>query len=737
MTYRTVEKNATSSSFYSIDDEDAYDADSALFHSQTPQPPKKIRKPLLQQLHRYGLRRREPSSPFCHNNNNNNSSSSNNNSSTNNTNSFNAPLTRRRSRLRHCHSNNRRVKNSKHHHQRSSPPPALPTRKSHRLERRSERPSYQEIPPSSDSETVEDVHIFEDELDYTTDMKSKTTTKKSKTPPPEIEEREVLLAGMKEKIEELREMVLFPLIYPEILSKLSINVPRGVLFHGPPGTGKTLLARYMAQSCRIDKKVSFYYRNGSDLLSKWMGEGERKLRDLFEEAKLNEPSIIFFDEIDGLAPSRSKMDSSSTTDQAHVSLVATLLALMDGLEDRGKVVVIGATNRIHSLDAALRRPGRFDREFFFPLPSSLERDGIIRLLCSKFSFVEGEDIDGVVEYLLMRTVAFSGADLSALCSGAALNGLRRFLNSCDAGGGNGAYVSAEISEASIKVCLADFEEALRKQIPSLERCPPSYKESLMIKCSNDSNINGGDFSVKKDANSPLLGLFEGVLNHAFSLIRDNYIGEVGCLDGIFFMEQKLFMNIGLALGQEQFVKPTTNQINFFISILLNHLRQHAFATCIDTALLDRMEMMGEAKMEFEYLWSFMGENYDFKDHYIIIPRSSGYLESSVVFRQFLREIGGKGQKCLLFINCESLGNFEQIVDGSEDSREYSSTTGNRSHFLEIDQISFGTWVREMVLRGCSSSSKEEQDSLIHSLIRDKRKGMHYILKKIMMLFRNP
>lgn len=580
---------------------------------------------------------------------------------------------------------------------------------------------------------MEDIHIFEDELDYSTEMKSKTT-KKNKTPaPPEIEEREVLLAGMEDKIEELREMVLFPLIYPEILSKLSINVPRGVLFHGPPGTGKTLLARYMAQSCRIDKKVSFYYRNGSDLLSKWMGEGERKLRDLFEEAKLNEPSIIFFDEIDGLAPSRSKMDSSSTTDQAHVSLVATLLALMDGLEDRGKVVVIGATNRISSLDAALRRPGRFDREFFFPLPSTSERDGIIRLLCSRFSFVEGEDIDGVAEYLLMRTIAFSGADLSALCSGAALNGLRRFIRSCD---GGGAHASAEISEVSIKVCLADFEEALRKQIPSLERCPPSYKESLMRKCSNESNINDGEFSVRKDANNPLLGLFEGVLNSAFSLIRNNYIGEVGCLDGIIFMEQKLFINIGLALGEDQFVKPTTNQINFFTSILLNHLRQHAFATCIDTTLLDRMEMMGEVKMEFEYLWSFMGENYDSKDHYIIIPRSSGYLESSVVFRQFLREIGGKGQKCLLFINCESLGNFEDSVDGSADGQKYSSSTGNRSHFLEIDQLSFGTWVREMVLRGCPSSSKEEQDSYIHSLIRDKRKGMDCILKKIMMFLRN-
>ena len=135
------------------------------------------------------------------------------------------------------------------------------------------------------------------------------------------------------------------------------------------------MARILADSCtRIlqssgsDKKVSFFLRNGSDCLSKWIGEAERHLRTLFQEAKAKQPSIIFFDELDGLAPDRGSRGNAAP-DQSHISLVATLLALMDGLDDRGQVVVIGATNRIDALDPALRRPGRFDREFYFPLPS--------------------------------------------------------------------------------------------------------------------------------------------------------------------------------------------------------------------------------------------------------------------------------------------------------------------------------------------------------------------------------
>lgn len=150
---------------------------------------------------------------------------------------------------------------------------------------------------------------------------------------------------------------------------------RGVLLHGPPGTGKTLIARALAASCeRAGTKVAFYMRKGADVLSKWVGESERQLRMLFEEAQKNQPAIIFFDEIDGLAPLRS-----SKQDQIHNSVVSTLLAHMDGLSSRGQVVVIGSTNRPDAIDAALRRPGRFDRELSFPLPNAEARKEILKI----------------------------------------------------------------------------------------------------------------------------------------------------------------------------------------------------------------------------------------------------------------------------------------------------------------------------------------------------------------------
>src|SRR3984885_12597755 len=187
-------------------------------------------------------------------------------------------------------------------------------------------------------------------------------------------------------------MTLLPLLYPEVFQRFSVTPPRGVLFHGPPGTGKTLLARALAASCRSNGKQicmlllflyssqliifmflqAFFMRKGADCLSKWVGEAERQLRLLFEEARNSQPSIIFFDEIDGLAPVRS-----SKQEQIHASIVSTLLALMDGMDGRGQVVVIGATNRPDAVDPALRRPGRFDREFYFPLPATEARRKII------------------------------------------------------------------------------------------------------------------------------------------------------------------------------------------------------------------------------------------------------------------------------------------------------------------------------------------------------------------------
>ena len=173
------------------------------------------------------------------------------------------------------------------------------------------------------------------------------------------------VGGLEGHVQQLKEMVMLPLLYPEVFERFDLTPPSGVLFFGPPGTGKTLVARALANTCSVGgKRVSFFMRKGADCLSKWVGEAERQLRLLFEQAKRMQPSIIFFDEIDGLAPVRSQKQ-----DQIHSSIVSTMLALMDGLDKRGQVVVIGATNRVDAIDPALRRPGRFDRELMFTLPN--------------------------------------------------------------------------------------------------------------------------------------------------------------------------------------------------------------------------------------------------------------------------------------------------------------------------------------------------------------------------------
>jgi hypothetical protein len=219
-------------------------------------------------------------------------------------------------------------------------------------------------------------------------------------------------------IHALKEMVFLPLLYPDLFQNLGVQVPKGVLFHGPPGTGKTAMARALAGTCnKSDRKVAFFMRKGSDVLSKWLGETERQLRLLFDEAKRLAPAIIFFDEIDGLAPVRS-----ARQDYVHSSVVSTLLAMMDGLDTRGQVIVIGATNRIDAIDPALRRPGRFDRELYFPLPSESQRSAILKLELSKFRPPIPPD---EVASLAAATAGFCGADLHALCGEAALRCLRR------------------------------------------------------------------------------------------------------------------------------------------------------------------------------------------------------------------------------------------------------------------------------------------------------------------------
>lgn len=237
------------------------------------------------------------------------------------------------------------------------------------------------------------------------------------------------VGGMPQHIIALREMIMLPLLYPKLLSKLGVRPPRGVLFVGPPGTGKTLMARAVANESQIasQRKVSFFMRKGADILSKWVGESEKQLHLLFETARKHQPSIIFFDEIDGLAPVRH-----SKQEQSHAALVSTLLALLDGLDDRGQVVVIGATNRPDTLDPALRRPGRFDRELRFDVPGEAARRHIIAIHTEKMKFAlkDGSGVSersSVEEALLKCSEGWTGADIQACCTEATLHALRSKL----------------------------------------------------------------------------------------------------------------------------------------------------------------------------------------------------------------------------------------------------------------------------------------------------------------------
>lgn len=277
------------------------------------------------------------------------------------------------------------------------------------------------------------------------------------------------VGGLDDHIHSLKEMTILPLLYPEVFQQFNLTPPRGVLFHGPPGTGKTLLARALAASCRANGKgVSFFMRKGADCLSKWVGEAERQLRLLFEEARNCQPSIIFFDEIDGLAPVRS-----SKQDQIHASIVSTLLALMDGMDGRGQVIVIGATNRPDAIDPALRRPGRFDREFYFPLPSLEARERILTIMTKDWEGWQGEEGAENIKGLAKFTKGYGGADLRALCTEAALNAIQRRYPQI--------YQSSDrllLKPETIGVTFRDFMISIKKLVPSSARSSSSSASPL-------------------------------------------------------------------------------------------------------------------------------------------------------------------------------------------------------------------------------------------------------------------
>ena len=326
------------------------------------------------------------------------------------------------------------------------------------------------------------------------------------------------IGGLKKELQKVREVIELPLKYPELFKRLGIDPPKGVLLHGPPGTGKTLIAKAVANEIG----ASFFTINGPEIMSKFYGESEQRLREIFEEAKENSPSIIFIDEIDAIAPRRDEV-----TGEVERRVVAQLLTLMDGLEERGQVIVIGATNRIEAVDPALRRPGRFDREieigvpdregrfeilqihtrnmplepdysleFVIPalesLKESLRENGDVRWRDIDFFIEEVRDMEkaeeiskavenflpsdireelsrevvkAMLRYLADQTHGFVGADIEALCKEAAMKALRRILPKIDL---NEDTIPPEILE-SVRVTMNDFRESLKEIEPSAMR----------------------------------------------------------------------------------------------------------------------------------------------------------------------------------------------------------------------------------------------------------------------------
>ena len=260
------------------------------------------------------------------------------------------------------------------------------------------------------------------------------------------------IGGLKEEVKKVREMIEIPLKRPELFEKLGIAPPKGVLMHGPPGTGKTLLAKAVAS----ESDAHFILINGPEIMSKYVGGSEENLREYFEEAEANSPSIIFIDELDAIAPKREE-----TNGETERRTVAQLLTLMDGLKSRGQVVVIGATNRPDSLDPALRRPGRFDREIEIGVPDADERREVLEIHTRNMPIEEDVDLNKLAN----TTQGFVGADLESLCKEAAMRVVRRILPEIKTD-------DEEIPENVLKKIIVtkdDFKSALKEIQPSALR----------------------------------------------------------------------------------------------------------------------------------------------------------------------------------------------------------------------------------------------------------------------------
>jgi transitional endoplasmic reticulum ATPase len=259
------------------------------------------------------------------------------------------------------------------------------------------------------------------------------------------------IGGLEGELQRIRETIEFPLKHPEIFSRLGIDAPKGVLLYGPPGTGKTLIARAVAN----EAGANFHSIQGPEIMSKFYGQSEERLREIFSEAEKNSPSVIFIDELDSIAPKRDEVQG-----EVERRVVAQLLTLMDGLTSRGNVIVIAATNREDAIDPALRRPGRFDREIEIGVPAAEGRLEILMIHTRGMPLNEDFNLEHVAEI----THGFVGADLAALAREAAMRALRRYLPDIELG----KPIPAEILE-KMRVTTEDFADALKDIEPSAMR----------------------------------------------------------------------------------------------------------------------------------------------------------------------------------------------------------------------------------------------------------------------------
>jgi len=256
------------------------------------------------------------------------------------------------------------------------------------------------------------------------------------------------IGGLKDELQRVREMIELPLKHPELFDRLGIDPPKGVLLYGPPGTGKTLIAKAVAN----EAGANIYSIQGPEIMSKFYGQSEERLREIFKDAEENSPSVLFIDELDSIAPKRDEVQG-----EVERRVVAQLLTLMDGLSSRGNLIVIAATNREDAIDPALRRPGRFDREIFIGVPDRAGRKEVIQIHTRGMPLEEDFDLDLLAEI----THGFVGADLAALAREAAMKSLRRYLPDIDLD----KPIPSSVLE-KMKVTNDDFREALKEVEPS-------------------------------------------------------------------------------------------------------------------------------------------------------------------------------------------------------------------------------------------------------------------------------